>query len=206
MQFSAPSPADQVIAPCCDAYNACLQICGLSNVYCARAAETCFDATCEALKNNGNNNNSELHDACTKDIVMKKLMVSFGSSGGCGSFAEGQKQNCRCVPKVNVVAQRTKTLRGFYKKFNPDQVDKVDALLAKATDAKKFAGLLYKLVVKYPKAIKKVIDPQQQMMEELMRNGGKDFAAKSEKASSGDEVVYEEEEEEETDSDERIEL
>jgi len=194
MQFNQPGKADEVITPCCDVYNACLQICGMSNVFCAKDAETCFDATCKAIKDKGDD---EMHDQCTKDIVMKKIMVQFGSKG-CANFEAGQKQNCQCVKEADVEAKRKKTLHGFYKKFNPDNTNKVDALMAKATDSKKFAGLLYKLVSKYPKAIMKMKDPQQKLMEEVM--SGKFDTSKSEFAKSEEDSGVE------TESDERIEL
>ena len=42
-------------------------------------------------------------------------------------------------------------------------------LTLKASDAKKFAGLLYKLVMKYPKVIKKIEDPMLGKYDDLLK-------------------------------------
>lgn len=186
MQFNKPSESEKIIIPCCDLLNACYQICGTSNVFCSKEAEACLDTKCDDLKDN-----EEMHKSCKSDVSVKKIMLSFG---GCTSFDAGQKQNCKCVKKSEFDDKREETVHGFYKKFNPENIDKVEGLVKKASDQKKFAGLLYKLVKKYPRAIKKVKDPQQKIMEEMMRN-----IPETDSIAQEDVV-------EESDPDERIEL
>ena len=59
-----------------------------------------------------------------------------------------------CTKKSNVEEKRAAAIRGFYKKWSPENVDKADALAKKADSNGKMAALFRKLVTKYPKSIK----------------------------------------------------
>ena len=59
-----------------------------------------------------------------------------------------------CAKKSNVEEKRAAAIRGFYKKWSPENVDKADALAKKADSNGKMAALFRKLVTKYPKSIK----------------------------------------------------
>ena len=59
-----------------------------------------------------------------------------------------------CTKKSNVEEKRAAAIRGFYKKWSPENVDKADSLAKKADSNGKMAALFRKLVTKYPKSIK----------------------------------------------------
>jgi len=153
---------EQSIDACCDLYHSCLQICGSTKSFCDSSFEKCMDKKCESI------HNAEEKKKCETAVSTKKIMLQLSQ---CPEFTLGQGDNCECVKNDEVSAKRSKVVRGFYKKFNPSAVDKADVLVAKANDKNKFAGLIYKLIEKYPKAIKKVIDPRQQTLEDMMNDG-----------------------------------
>jgi hypothetical protein len=185
-----------VTAVCCDQWNACNQICGSTRTYCDSTFEKCLETKCAEITD------AEERKLCTANSGTKKLLLSFSD---CSSFEEGQNSGCECVKKSKVGEKRKRILTNFYKKYNPKESDKAEKLASKATDPKKFAGLLLKLAVKYPKSVKRMKDPQQKMMEDLLKkheDGGSDSAPP--KA----ETVTEEKDpsEEENSDEERIEL
>jgi len=186
---------EKVIAPCCDLYHACNQICGTTKSFCDAGLEKCMDATCNAIKND------DAKKKCEGNVTTKKLMLQFSQ---CLDFNQGQQQSCKCVKKNVVDEKRKEVVRSFYKKFNPANVDKADSLAAKASDSNKLGGLLFKLVAKYPKAIRRVQDPKQKMMEDMM-NGGK-FPDARGNGGAKKPVVDAKNDDDDDESDERIEL
>lgn len=178
----------EIIAPCCDVFNACVQVCGVTKQYCTRNFDQCLDSKCKSISD------ADTKKKCDGEIQVKKLMVQISQ---CREFEEGQK-NCRCVKKDSYEEEKAKLVRSFYAKFNSDNVEKADALAAKASDKHKLAGLIIKLLGKYPKAIKKVEDPKKKEMEDLMRNMKQ---AEAKKVTTSEDEVEENEEE-----DEKIEL
>lgn len=182
---------DAPILPCCDLYYACLQICGSTKSFCDSNLEKCMDRKCNEIQD------EDEKKSCEKTVSVKKIMLQLSQ---CADFHKYQSQNCQCVK--DAAEERANVLRQFYKVNQPQNLDKVDSLMAKASDSKKFAGLLYKLVEKYPKGIKRVKDPQQRMMDDLMKNAaGGSFETKEKKMDTHDDDG-----DEEDDSDERIEL
>mmetsp|Transcript_4758 Transcript_4758/g.7218 ORF Transcript_4758/g.7218 Transcript_4758/m.7218 type:complete len:262 (+) Transcript_4758:120-905(+) len=153
---------ETAINPCCDLYHSCLQICGSTKSFCDSNLEVCMEKKCDSLQN------ASAKKECETAISTKKIMLQIST---CAEFNTAQKENCECVKKDEVSEKRSEVVSGFYKKFNPSAAEKAGALAAKATDSKKLAGLLFKLVEKYPKAIKKVKDPKQKMMEDMMSDG-----------------------------------
>lgn len=164
MNNGKKSITDALVSPCCDLMHACLQTCGTKNKFCSSDAKKCMMVKCETLQEAGD---KEGFDKCKSDIEMKNLMIQFG---GCGVFNKGQQDNCKCVNKSRLDKERKEALSSFYKKHNPKDAHKAEALASKVENSNQFAGLLYKLYKKYPKSIKIVKDPQQQMMENLMRD------------------------------------
>ncbi len=184
---------DSITSPCCDQWNACNQICGSVRSFCDSSFDKCLEAKCEEIKD------KEEKDLCKSNASTKKLMLSLAD---CKYFVESQISGCECVKKSKVEEKRKRIVTNFYKKYNPKEVDKAEKLAAKANDPKKFAGLFMKLVAKYPKAVKRIRDPQEIMMEELMRkHGGGGNSAETPKPKTSDG-----EEEEEDSEEERIEL
>ena len=74
-----------------------------------------------------------------------------------------------CAQRGCVEQARTRAAR-LLQKFNPEAMDKVPGLAAKADTPAKMVGLLQRLYKKYPAVIKKVKDPQQEAMEKMMRD------------------------------------
>ena len=192
---------ERVLLPCCDLYHACNQICGSTKGFCDSSLEKCMDATCDAIQN------VDAKKKCEGNVSTKKMMLQFSK---CNDFNQGQQKSCKCVKKSDLDEKRKGVVRSFYEKFNPDNVDKADSLAAKASASNKLAGLLIKLVAKYPKAIKSVKDPTQQRMEDMMNGGGyRDEKPKPKKEAKREDVDandFDADESEIEDSDERIEL
>jgi hypothetical protein len=160
--FAGGSSDDDAQTPCCDLRHACISTCGASKSFCDEDFLKCTKATCEAM------NDAEERKKCDSSAGIHDLMIKMDQ---CQKYDAEQYSHCECVPKEDAIMKREKVLRAFYKKFNPDNVDKVAALAKKADNPKKMAGLLLKLYKKYPSVITKVKDPQQQMMEDMMKKG-----------------------------------
>lgn len=144
-------------APCCDLWHACYQTCGAAKKACDDAFKSCSEVTCGG------------DTKCEKDAEMKAMMLNLG---GCQLYDESQYHACECVRKDKAPEKRAAALRYFYKKFAPDNVDKVDALMKKADSTAKLAGLFRKLHARYPASIKVEVDDEMARMQEMMRKAG----------------------------------
>lgn len=149
-----------VLEPCCDLFHACLQICGTKKQFCINNASKCMENKCDSIVN------LDVKKECRKEYETKKIMYNFS---GCHDFDLAQKKNCDCVKTDSVGKKRDSVVRSFYAKHNPDNMGKVNSLIAKATDKNKLAGLLYKLIARYPKAINASKNNRQQKLEEALK-------------------------------------
>ena len=178
--------AEKPYTACCDQWHACYQVCGISKKKCDATFETCAKASCETMDDS---------ETCTKDAELSAMMLKLG---GCQGFNQAQYAACDCVANDKAAAQREAALRYFYKKQAPDSVDKVSNLATKADSASKLAGLLVKLLLKYPAAIVKKEDPMAEMYERIQRE--------TQEMHKKGEIVVEDREEVDNDSDEHVEL
>lgn len=189
---------DNDIAHCCDEYNACLGLCGSNQHLCDSIFKTCSETACAALSTN------DRRDGCNKNLDTKNIIMSLGN---CRDFEEGQRTGCECVKTSKAGKIRGEIIKKFYKKFNPDGMGKVDALIEKVTDSKKFTALMLKLIKKYPKSIRKVVNQQNRRMEDLMKDyKTQDMppSPKEEKLGKAEETY--EDSNDDVESDENIEL
>lgn len=121
--------------------------------------EKCMEKSCKELPDSeGDLSNDEIkkeQEECTK---MKSIVDMIGKIGGCNVYDNHQRQHCECIDKAKVGDKMERVMRNFYKKFNPDGIDKVKGLIEK-TNGKRavFNKILYGLVKKYPAAVKKVV-------------------------------------------------
>lgn len=153
---------DEAYEHCCHRKDACWQICGSNKQSCDREMEKCMDKACREITND------EERRKCNDSKSLTKMMMSVG---GCDEFKSHQSANCECAVKSKAFEKRKRVLRNFYKKFNPEGIDKVDALAAKAAvKVATFAGLLRSLVAKYPKAIKQEKNANAEKLEKIMRD------------------------------------
>jgi Group XII secretory phospholipase A2 precursor (PLA2G12) len=161
--FSGRSAADKddPQRPCCDLRHACLQTCGSIKTSCDAEFLKCTQSVCDAM------GSEDQREKCRSSASIHELMVKMDQ---CKKYDAEQYSHCECVPASQARAKRQRVLRSFYKKFNPDSIDKVDGLAKKADSSRKMAGLLMKLYKKYPQVIKQVKDPQQEMMERMMKD------------------------------------
>ena len=146
---------------CCDLRHACFQTCGSVKTACDEEFTKCSKRACAALTND------EQRKKCDSSSSVHELMISMDK---CQKYSAAQSEHCECVPTNRVTSRRTNVLEKFYKKFNPESIDKVPGLVAKVDSSRKMAGLLLQLYKKYPHAIKKIKDPTQEMMEKMMRD------------------------------------
>jgi Group XII secretory phospholipase A2 precursor (PLA2G12) len=155
---------DDPQAKCCDIRHACLQTCGAAKFFCDEAFTKCTADACTALADD-----VDAQKKCESSAQIHALMVKLEQS--CHKYDAAQTSHCECVAKsgTKVTEKRERILRNFYKKYNPESIDKVAALAGKADSAAKFVNLLVKLYGKYPQVIKKIKDPQQDYMERIMR-------------------------------------
>jgi len=173
--FSPGANADTPQESCCDLRHACIQTCGSSKAACDKEFLACGITACETLT-------GEEKKTCVSSSSMNQILVQLDT---CQRYDAAQYSNCECVPEKEAANRRERVLRAFYKKFNPDAVDKVPGLAAKADTPAKMVGLLLKLYKKYPTVIKKVKDAQQEAMDKLM----KEAAEKAENKDDGDDEV-----------------
>jgi Group XII secretory phospholipase A2 precursor (PLA2G12) len=158
---------EQAFSPCCDQWHACYSVCGMSKQSCDDGYKTCWKKRCAK------------DEECEKNADMAGVFIAFG---GCRTYDSSQYMACECVNPSKAEDKREAAIRGFYKKYAADNVDKVPELAAKVKDSPtKVAGLLVKLLAKYPEAIKKKVDPNAEMYKKAFREAEKAEA----KASSG---------------------
>lgn len=180
MGGSVNKEISDALAPCCDVYHSCFQICGTTKQFCNHNLETCMVDQCNTFTD------ADSKKKCEAEIEMKKLMLQMIQ---CREFYAGQRKGCKCVHAKDVEAKRKLSIRSFYKQYSPDDIDKADALGAKATNKHKHAGLIFKLVQKYPSGIKKIKDPKQKKMEDLMKNFSGEGSEATEKEEEVDEKI-----------------
>lgn len=150
------SAGGEVYSDCCHAWHACYQTCGMPKQVCDTTFHKCAEQACGATD-----------EKCTQDVKMKQLLMNLG---GCQQYNTQQHQACECIADDKASQRRKDALTYFYKKHAPDQVDKVDALAAKVQDApQKWAGLLQKLLAKYPSAIAIEKNEQEAMFEQMTK-------------------------------------
>lgn len=167
--FSGISDDDDPMRVCCDLRHACLQTCGSIKTFCDDEYVQCGKDICAAMTD------EEQKSKCEKSASINDIMVKMD---GCQRYDQEQYKHCECVAKDSVQKKRERVIRAFYKKYNPENVDKVSGLVQKVDTTAKMVGLLLKLYKKYPSVIQKVKDPQQEMMEKMMKeNRDKDAAA-----------------------------
>ena len=207
---NAPGGNDgkEVYESCCDAWNACYQICGMSKAACDEEFKSCSTKMCESLPDDDGTpptddgkdgettkGTSSSRDECNKFASLASMMSSIN---GCGKYDQAQYKACDCVAKDKASDRREASVRYFYKTHAPDNVSKVKQLMKKVDTTSKMAGLLRKLVAKYPESIKKVEDPQQKMYQTMFQETAK---KQDEKSENDDNDVSNDDE-----ADEKIEL
>ena len=146
---------------CCDLRHACLQTCGAMKAFCDEEFKKCSQAACDNI------DDADEKKTCESGAQVNQLMVQLDNN--CANYDAAQRGHCECVAADQAPAKRERVLRAFYKKYNPEAVDKVPALVLKADTPAKFVGLLLKLYQKYPAVIKKIKDPQQEYMDRIMK-------------------------------------
>jgi hypothetical protein len=154
---------DKAFSPCCDQWHACYSVCGMSKKSCDDGYKTCWEKHCGK------------DEECQKDADMAGIFIKFG---GCAKYDSSQYMACECVNPTKAEDKREAAIRGFYKKYSPENMDKVPELAANVKDsASKVAGLLNKLVIKYPGSIKRKVDPNQELYKKAFRDAEKAEAA-----------------------------
>jgi len=143
--------------------NACYQICNSNKQTCDSDLKKCMKKSCEdlpgldpdALASMTEEEVAKEKENCDR---VKGIVDLLGNMGGCKEREALQRKSCECVEKTKLESKMERVLRNFYKKYNPEGVDKVPALMEK-TDGKrtKFTHILMNLVKKYPEAIKKKV-------------------------------------------------
>eukprot|EP00568_Trieres_chinensis_P013723 CAMPEP_0183294690 /NCGR_PEP_ID=MMETSP0160_2-20130417/2923_1 /TAXON_ID=2839 ORGANISM="Odontella Sinensis, Strain Grunow 1884" /NCGR_SAMPLE_ID=MMETSP0160_2 /ASSEMBLY_ACC=CAM_ASM_000250 /LENGTH=256 /DNA_ID=CAMNT_0025456049 /DNA_START=54 /DNA_END=824 /DNA_ORIENTATION=- len=162
MVYSGMSNSELPSAPCCDQWHACYQVCGSTKRLCDESFKKCADKACAEVAD------EKIRKDCEQQVSVSSMMLGFDD---CRKFDSAQLAACQCVESSSVKRQRKDVIKGFYKKYVPGGLDesKIASLAEKADQNSKMAGLLLKLLTKYPKAIKQVKDPQQAKMEEMMK-------------------------------------
>lgn len=158
--FSGITDDEDPMRVCCDLRHACLQTCGSIKTFCDDEYVQCGKDVCVGMTS------EDEKSKCEKSASINDIMVKMD---GCQRYDQEQYKHCECVPKDLVQNKRERVIRAFYKKYNPESVDKVSGLMQKVDTTAKMVGLLLKLYKKYPSVIQKVKDPKQEMMEKMMK-------------------------------------
>jgi Group XII secretory phospholipase A2 precursor (PLA2G12) len=158
--FGGINDDDDPMRICCDLRNACIQTCGSIKTFCDDEFIQCGKDICIGI------DNEETKSKCEKSASINDIMVKMDN---CKRYDQAQYTHCECVSKDIVQKKRERVIRAFYKKYNPNQIDKVTTLVQKVDTPAKMVGLLLKLYKKYPSVVQKVKDPQQEMMEKMMK-------------------------------------
>eukprot|EP00934_Nitzschia_sp_Nitz4_P009015 Nitzschia sp. Nitz4//scaffold88_size82704//64517//65185//NITZ4_005304-RA/size82704-processed-gene-0.57-mRNA-1//1//CDS//3329559530//9005//frame0 len=170
--------AEKPYQGCCDQWHACYQTCGASKQVCDTSFETCAKKACD-----------DSDASCTKDIEMSMLMMKLT---GCKSFEDSQSNACDCVTDSRAAKRREQTVQSFYQSYNPQGLEKVSALAAKADTPSKLAGLFQKLLAKYPQAIEIKEDEMQSLFNKMKQKREDDNAEPEEVDTDTDEDAEEE--------------
>ena len=93
-------------------------------------------------------------------------------------------------PPAQAEYHRTKILNEIYKRYSKDTIEKVPALIEKSDNPKKFATLLFKLMDKFPRMIKKLKDPQAEYWENMMKQARAKEEMESGGSTGGDDGEY----------------
>ena len=148
--FTKESASDEPIAPCCDKWHACFQVCGSTKKICDEIFQNCALSACDAVPD------KQAQKQCDDSAKLQNMMLQMGKND-CTRFNGSQRASaCQCVKESNAKSARKDAIRRFYKQYAPEALDsgKVKALAEKADSTAKTAGLFLKLVSKYPKCIK----------------------------------------------------
>ncbi|KAL7533655.1 hypothetical protein ACHAWF_004577 [Thalassiosira exigua] len=116
------------IEHCCHAKNACYQLCGSNKQACDAEMKKCMEKGCEELPDAGDalddmteEEVKKEQDECNKT---KSIVDLLANMGGCNEYDAHQRRNCECVDKAKVEDKMERVLRNFYKKFQPDGMEK----------------------------------------------------------------------------------
>lgn len=143
--FGGGSSSDEYLAPCCNAWTACHEICGTTKLFCDQALKRCLHQTCATLPDTIKEKKIECESAIGTYNVFLKI-------DSCKRFERGQGKGCECVDTGKVLDKRKDVLTKFYKRYSPEGLSKLSTLMTRATDARKFAGTHYAMVSKYPES------------------------------------------------------
>mmetsp|Transcript_24905 Transcript_24905/g.69241 ORF Transcript_24905/g.69241 Transcript_24905/m.69241 type:complete len:294 (-) Transcript_24905:246-1127(-) len=182
---------------CCDILHACYQVCGMVKTKCDAEFELCSATKCDASD-----------ESCHRKLKSTSTMIQLG---GCREFELSQKKSCECVATLQQAEKkRAAALRYFYKKVAPDNVDKSEELAAKADTPSRMAGLMLKLLIKYPESItvnKNEHNDQMDLLEDQIKEAKK-MAKEAKEADSdeNDETNDSDESDDDTDDEADMEL
>jgi hypothetical protein len=128
---------------CCTyTHDVCYSTCGMAKQECEELFSTCLAKTC---------NNYTDAKGC-HDLAGVYTQVT-GLMGG-SYWKQGQSEACECLASENAPKHRQGRLEEFYKKWAPDQMDKVENLMQKYSAPGAFPRLLLMLHQKYRDAVK----------------------------------------------------
>lgn len=174
---------------CCDRRAACLQTCGSIKTVCDEEFTNCTKTICSEKAGGV----TAEEDRCNQSASIYQLMINMEQ---CSGYDQEQYTRCECVNEDQVLEKRISVLTSFYKKFNPDGLEKVAGLAEKADSPRKMANLMTKLVRKYPESVKKIKDPKQERMEQFMKESQKKEAEAGESSVKEDQGGFDNDDEE----------
>lgn len=158
---------------CCHTKNVCHQMCGSNKSMCDDQFESCMEKSCKelpALKDDlADMDEEDIQEAREKCKRMIGLVKMLDNMGGCGRYNLYQANSCECVEKEKAKDKMKSVLEGFYGKYKPNAIGKVDALVEKANgNADTFSKIMLTLYLKYSQAVvKKAWENPNPMKREL---------------------------------------
>lgn len=108
---------------CCVEKEICIRTCGMTAVACHEHFQKCSKKICKADQNC--NMMAQLADMMSQPLEDEKLGADAGPDGRkCAVYNQAQREACECAPKDEWQGHVESRLTDFYKKYNPEKLDK----------------------------------------------------------------------------------
>ncbi|TMW59225.1 hypothetical protein Poli38472_007370 [Pythium oligandrum] len=156
-----PIKASVDFTECCNWHDACYSVCGMKKAKCEKRLTKCMKDQCAALPD----------ESARRECDSMAQLFSIGAQMmACPAYQQAQEEACRCVPASKVDKANRDRLAHFLEANNAPAEDvtssALDALLAKYTGDE--TKMFMRLLVKYPKAIKRDAS-KKNFMDDILR-------------------------------------
>mmetsp|Transcript_14970 Transcript_14970/g.50207 ORF Transcript_14970/g.50207 Transcript_14970/m.50207 type:complete len:202 (-) Transcript_14970:746-1351(-) len=147
-------PKKHALDKCCIAHGACVNTCGMLLKQCHLNYQGCMNATCAAKESPTKTDGGKAFQKCESEKATQEMLMELGEGTTCKEHKFSQRRACECVAADRAAERRALILRDVYRKYDSERVDVGAALALKANTPKLFAGVLTRLLEKFPAIIR----------------------------------------------------